>query len=106
MKRCETHFLSDIEIWITPKIKQTPIAVISLELPTLQHQSLQQLTQFNLQTRVGFGSCHSFGVAGLPIVIGMCGYGMCQMCGGSPSTVFLKIPRCLRGKFRVGCIGF
>jgi hypothetical protein len=51
MKRCETHFLSDIEIWITPKIKPTPIAVISLELPTLQHQSLQQLTQFNLQTQ-------------------------------------------------------
>lgn len=36
----------------------------------------------------GIGSCHSFGVA-----VGLRGYGMCQMCGASRSTIFLKMRR-------------
>ena len=43
---------------------------------------------------VGFGSCHSLGVA-----MGLRGYGMCQMRGASRSRIFLKMRR-------VGCIIF
>ena len=43
---------------------------------------------------MGFGSCHSFGVA-----VGLRGYGMCQMRGAIRSTLFLKMRR-------VGCINF
>ena len=45
-------------------------------------------------TWVGFGSCHSFGVA-----VGLRGYGMCQMRGGFRRGIFLKMRR-------VGCIIF
>ena len=45
----------------------------------------------------GFGSCHSLGIA-----VGLSGYGMCQMRGAIRSTIFLKMPRVMRDKLRVG----
>ena len=55
---------------------------------------------------MGFGSCHSFGVAVVPIAIGMpamaCAPDNNRDVGKFGAQFFLKMPRVMRDKLRVG----